>query len=648
MFPDMVKEAIPFDIYATGVVDLQAAASTKVGGGRYSLRRMLGRGGMGIVWLAQDERLQCEVALKFLPPGIRCDPVALDDLRRETARSQKLTHPNIVRIHDLYEPEGEDAFISMEYVDGSHLGTVRVQQAERVLSWAFLEPLVPQLCDALDYAHAQGIIHRDLKPANVMLQQTHQLKLADFGIARAITDTMSRSSITQTTGTLLYMSPQQLEGGLPKVTDDIYGLGATLYELLTGKPPFFAGDLPHQVRNVAVRPLQERLRELNLKNSIPGHVEEVIMACLTKNESQRPQRAAEVAEWLSSGQRPLGRLVQASHGKRIMTKRQSWCVGAGAALVALVAWRMFSHPHSKIEARNTLPHVQPPPERTLPEATAVRPLQPSPKVMVLAAAAKDLRTVSSTSSPAPSERPTKGLLPAPVPAVTNTAVSLAPSEASPSPIIVKTPPTAAVLSKGSATFVAVRSPAPAPSPVQPLRVSTLAVPKPRTALQLARQGNTHVSERSKDKVVQIVSAQTSIDSAPQDWRITYYDPKARYKAVEVQFEEGQMARIHEPARILGFLTPQSQKPLDFEKLKMDSDDALRITLALPAVEDLIIASVQFELERGYGGLPVWQVRLFGASLNDPSAEKALGYAIILAEDGKVLKETLSKNIPVSK
>src|SRR2546421_908737 len=286
----MMKEAIPFDMYATGAVDLQAAASTKVAGGRYALRRMLGRGGMGIVWLAFDERLQCEVAFKFLPPQIRFDAVALDDLRRETARSQKLTHPNIVRIHDLYEAENEDAFISMEYVDGPHLGTLRVQQSERVLSWSYLEPLVPQLCEALEYAHAEGIIHRDLKPANVMVEQSGRLKLADFGIARAVTDTMSNISISKTTGTLLYMSPQQLEGGLPKVTDDIYGLGATLYELLTSKPPFYAGDLPHQVRNVVAKPPKDRLRELKLTNEIPSYIEDLVMACLNKSDTQRPQR----------------------------------------------------------------------------------------------------------------------------------------------------------------------------------------------------------------------------------------------------------------------------------------------------------------------------------------------------------------------
>src|SRR6185369_3688070 len=133
-----------------------------VGGGRFTLMRLLGRGGMGVVWLARDEQLHEDVALKFLPPEIRHDAVALDDLRRETARSRKLTHSNIIRIHDFYRSEHE-AFISMEYVDGPNMSDLRLEQPNRVFTWTYLEPLVKQLCEALDYAHGEKIVHRDLK-----------------------------------------------------------------------------------------------------------------------------------------------------------------------------------------------------------------------------------------------------------------------------------------------------------------------------------------------------------------------------------------------------------------------------------------------------------------------------------------------------
>ena len=140
-----------------------------VGGGRFTLVRALGRGGMGVVWLGQDTRLGEQVALKFLPPEVAADTVALNDLRRETVRSHKLTHPNIIRIHDVQEQSDGVAFISMEFVDGPTLSAWRLEQAGQVLTWEQLSPLVQQLCAALDYAHGEGVIHRDLKPANVML-----------------------------------------------------------------------------------------------------------------------------------------------------------------------------------------------------------------------------------------------------------------------------------------------------------------------------------------------------------------------------------------------------------------------------------------------------------------------------------------------
>ena len=203
----------------------------KVAGGRFTLTRLLGMGGMGVVWLAEDERLEEPVALKFLPPEIRADPASLDNLRRETLRSRKLSHPNIIRIHDMHEADGEPPFISMEYVDGLTLAGLRLRQTQRVLPWAQLVPIVQQLCEALDYAHRENVIHRDLKPANLMLDSKQRLKLADFGIAAVVSESLSRVSEQKIVGTLAYMSPQQLEGQRPQITDDIYALGATLYEL---------------------------------------------------------------------------------------------------------------------------------------------------------------------------------------------------------------------------------------------------------------------------------------------------------------------------------------------------------------------------------------------------------------------------------
>jgi serine/threonine protein kinase len=273
------------------------ASGSQVGDGRFTLLRLLGQGGMGVVWLARDEHLREEVALKFLPPNIRHDAVALDDLRRETSRSRKLTHPHIIRIHDFYRVE---AFISMEFVDGPNLSELRLEKTDRVLPWSFLEPLVRQLCEALNYAHRENIIHRDLKPANMMLDGRGRLKLADFGIAATVSDSVSRVSMARHgwSGTVSYMSPQQLNGQLPQVTDDIYSLGSTLYELLTSRAPFFTGDIAHQVRTVMPQPVEKRLAQLRINNPIPSAVGAAIMACLAKDPEQRPRSAPAAAEQL--------------------------------------------------------------------------------------------------------------------------------------------------------------------------------------------------------------------------------------------------------------------------------------------------------------------------------------------------------------
>jgi serine/threonine protein kinase len=261
------------------------AAGFLVGGGRFSLLRELGRGGMGLVWLAQDERLATPVALKFLPEGVRTNPVALNDLRQETHKSRMLSHPNILRIYDLYEAPDEPAFISMEYVDGPSLWVLLKQQPQGFFYWDYLKPIVKQLCEALDYAHNEKVIHRDLKPANMLLDERQRLRLADFGVA-------------SWAGTLVYMSPQQLDGQASRVTDDIYALGSTLYELLSGLPPFYQNDIAYQVRNVLATPLSERLADLEVDNEVPPAVAAMIMACLAKDPEKRPQSARAVAEWI--------------------------------------------------------------------------------------------------------------------------------------------------------------------------------------------------------------------------------------------------------------------------------------------------------------------------------------------------------------
>jgi hypothetical protein len=274
---------------------------------RYVLQHILGRGGMGVVWLATDEKLDRNVAMKFLPELIKLDHAALDELKRETRRSLDLTHPNIVRIYDFVD-DATAAAISMEYVDGHTLSAWRVQQPNRVFEPGQIREWVGQLIAALAYAHEEArVVHRDLKPANLMIDVRGRLKVADFGIARSISDSVSRVTLRGGTGgTLAYMSPQQIMGSNPSVQDDIYAFGATLYELITSKPPFHSGDIITQLREVVPPSLTDRRRALGIEGEpIPAEWEETIAACLAKEPQQRPQSMAEVGARLGLGGVPI-------------------------------------------------------------------------------------------------------------------------------------------------------------------------------------------------------------------------------------------------------------------------------------------------------------------------------------------------------
>src|SRR5437762_9364050 len=227
--------------------------------GRYKLVKVLGRGGMGIVWLAHDEELERDVALKFLPDLMVLDRTLLDQLKRETKRCLELTHPHIVRIYDFIHDE-RSGCISMEYIDGKPLSNLRAEKEQRVFEPNELSGWTSQLCDALDYAHNYArIIHRDLKPVNLMVNQRGDLKVSDFGIARSLGDSMSKITMEQgRSGTLVYMSPQQLDGERATHLDDIYSLGATLYDLLTSKPPFYSGNIDRQIHERVALSMTER------------------------------------------------------------------------------------------------------------------------------------------------------------------------------------------------------------------------------------------------------------------------------------------------------------------------------------------------------------------------------------------------------
>jgi len=318
-----------------------AAATSRefVGGqkvfGRYTLIKVLGRGGMGIVWLARDEELERDVALKFLPDLMIHDRAAFDQLSRETKRCLELTHPHIVRIHDFVHDERSGG-ISMEYIDGETLSNLRAEKERRVFEPDEIAIWMSQLCDALDYAHTRAnVIHCDLKPANLMVNQRGNLKISDFGIARSLGDSVSRLTVEQgRSGTLVYMSPQQLNGERSTHLDDIYSLGASIYELLTSKPPFYSGNIDRQICERVAPSMTERRKELDIEPALVSQVwEDTVAACLAKDPSRRPQSAAEIAErlQLAAGQTRTTRRVL---GKR--SSRKALLIGGMAALSILV------------------------------------------------------------------------------------------------------------------------------------------------------------------------------------------------------------------------------------------------------------------------------------------------------------------------
>ncbi len=287
------------DIEREGYRELVEGA--RLGEGRFTLTRKIGQGGMGEVWQAMDEQTGYPVALKLLPPEMGTNISALRDLERETVKTQDLKHPNILQIGGVWHSEREPAFLTLEYVDGSDLDNLRSKTPHNLLPWMSVKDYLLQICDALEYAHTQRIAHRDIKPSNLLVAQSGQVKLADFGIAASIANTAG----TLTTevigaGTPFYMSPQQAAGKGPQAADDIYSLGATLYDLLTGKPPFYQGEILHQAQNVEPAPINDRLKELGVTNNIPDYVTMIVMSCLQKDPDKRPASMAVIRKYIES------------------------------------------------------------------------------------------------------------------------------------------------------------------------------------------------------------------------------------------------------------------------------------------------------------------------------------------------------------
>ncbi len=267
---------------------------------RYTLQRVLGRGALGAVWLAQDEELNRATALKFLPELVTLDRAAISELKSEVRRVIELAHPHIAKVHDLIT-DGRAAAISMEFVDGTTLAARREAASGGVLTPAELLPWLHQLGEALDYAHRDAhVIHRDVRPANIMVDVRGRAKLLDFGVGASLMESASRVSRLEVGGPPSYMSPQQLLGEDPMPADDIYSLGATLHEMLTGSPPFHSGNIVNHIQKSAPPPVNEIRRAAGLE-PVPEVWEQLVARCLAKEAAARAGPIAELIKQLESG-----------------------------------------------------------------------------------------------------------------------------------------------------------------------------------------------------------------------------------------------------------------------------------------------------------------------------------------------------------
>lgn len=339
-------------------IDEARFVSGTVLAGRYRIVGLLGKGGMGEVYRADDLKLGQAVALKFLPERFLSDSAALARFHREVRVARQVSHRNVCRVYDIGEVDGKH-FLSMEFIKGEELSSL-LRRIGRLPADKAVQ-IARQICAGLAAAHQSGILHRDLKPSNVMIDGEGNARIADFGLAGLVEEFHDDE---MNAGTPAYMAPEQLEGNPPTVRTDIYSLGLVLYELFTGKRAFEATTLDELIR--IRRSDTTPTTPTSIVKDLDPLIERVIDRCLQKDPNQRPSSALQVAAALpggdpiaaalAAGETPSPEMVAAA--PKAGALRPALAVASLAGVVVCLLWHLLSS--SAARAERNLPLEKPP------------------------------------------------------------------------------------------------------------------------------------------------------------------------------------------------------------------------------------------------------------------------------------------------